>query len=174
MPPLFLIVRDILLLRRGPQDLPYAPQLLVVAAAVCVVAQIVIALLVHDVSVAAVVVGALLWLGFTLLVLNLLLSLRDLRSRFVQMASALLCCTLVFTLLSAPVALLAGDVPTNTQAMTPLQLLLGTLSLPLLIWKLIVDAHIFRHSLNLPFTGGLLIALLWISAAMLLRVLAGT
>lgn len=172
MLPVLLIVRDILLLRRGPQDLPFAPYLLVRAAALCVIVQTAIALIVHDTSLATVLVGALLWLVFTLLTLNLLLTLRGLRSRFVQMASALLSCTLVFTVLSAPIALLAGDTPVNAETMTPLQMLIGAVSLPLLIWKLVVDAHIFRHSLNLPFAAGLLVAILWIGAALMLRVLA--
>ena len=37
MPPFFLIFRDILLLRRGPQELPHSTQLLAAIAAGCVV-----------------------------------------------------------------------------------------------------------------------------------------
>ncbi|HEY8011520.1 MAG TPA: hypothetical protein VIE67_11050 [Rudaea sp.] len=173
MPPVFLIVRDILLLRRGPQDLPYSTQTLAAVVALCVVMQIGVALFAHEVSLGGVLGGALLWLCFTLLTLNLLLSMRGLRSRFVQTATALLSCALVFTAISAPIALLAGDPPATPEQMTPLQLLLGAVSLPLLIWKVVVDAHVFRHSLNLPFAGGMLIAVLWIIAALLLSGFAG-
>ena len=173
MPPVVLVVRDILLLRRGPQDLPYSTQTLVAAVALCVVVPIGVALFAREASLGGVLGGALLWLCFTLLTLNLLLSMRGLRSRFVQTATALLCCTLVFTVISTPIALLAGDPPATPEQMTPLQLLLGAVSLPLLIWKVVVDAHVFRHSLNLPFAGGMLIAVLWIIAALLLSGFAG-
>jgi hypothetical protein len=173
MASVILIVRDILLLRRGPQDLPYSTQVLISVAALCVIVQISIALFVYDVSLGAVLGGALLWLALTLLTLNLLLALRGLRSRFVQSATALLSCTLVFTVLSTPIALLAGATPTPPQQPTGLQMLLGAISLPLPIWKVIVDAHVFRHSLNLPFAGGLLIALLWIIAPLLLSGFSG-
>ena len=36
MPPFVFLIRDICLLRRGPQDLPYSVSLLVAAAAACV------------------------------------------------------------------------------------------------------------------------------------------
>jgi hypothetical protein len=173
MASVILIVRDILLLRRGPQDLPHSTQVLTSVAALCVIVQISIALFVRDVSLGAVLGGALLWLAFTLLTLNLLLALRGLRSRFVQSATALLSCTLVFTVLSTPIALLAGTPPPTPEQMTGVQMLLGAISLPLLVWKIVVDAHVFRHSLNLPFAGGLLIALLWIVAALLLSGFSG-
>jgi hypothetical protein len=43
----------------------------------------------------------------------------------------------------------------------------------LLIWKIIVDAHVFRHSFDVPFLSGVVIALLWIIAAMALAGAAG-
>ena len=39
MPPVVEIFRDLVLLRRGPQDLPYSTQLLAVLAVACIVAQ---------------------------------------------------------------------------------------------------------------------------------------
>lgn len=172
MPAFFLTIRDILLLRRGPQDLPYSTQLLTAVAALCVILQLAVALG-RDISVGAVIVGAALWLAFTLGVLSFVLGLRGLRNRFVQSATALLSCTLVFTVISIPIALLAGEPPTVPEQVTSLQILLGLISLPLLIWKILVDAHVFRHSFDIPFLGGVAISLLWIIAAMLLSVVAG-
>ena len=57
--------------------------------------------------------------------------------------------------------------------MTGLQLLLGVISLPLLLWKIAVDAHVFRHSLDVPFLTGIVIAVLWIVAALALGGIAG-
>lgn len=172
MPQLFSLFRDILLLRRGPQDLPYSTQLLIAIAALCVIVQASVALT-RDTPLGAVLGGALVWLVFTLAALNLLLTMRGLRPRFVQAATALLGCTLVFTVLSVPIVLLAGEQPAAPEQMSALQILLGLVSLPLLIWKIVVDAHVFRQSLNLPFAGGVLIAMLWIVAALVLGGLAG-
>jgi hypothetical protein len=121
-----------------------------------------------------VLAGAVLWLQATLGALNLILNLRGLRNRFVQAATALLGCAFVFTLLSMPIALLVGEPPITAEQMSPLQLILGLVSLPLLIWKVIVDAHVFRHSFDVPFLSGVVIALLWIIAAMALAGASGT
>lgn len=167
MPAFVSILRDILLLRRGPQDLPYSPQLLVTMAAACVLVQL-SATLARGQPAAAVIVGAALWFAFTLGTLRLILALRGFANRFVQAATALLGCNLVFTVLALPIALLAGEPPTSPEAMTPGQILAGVISLPLLLWKIAVDAHVFRHSFEIPFLSGIVIALLWIVAAMAL------
>jgi len=172
MPPLFYLIRDICLLRRGPQDLPYSIPALAGVAAACVMVHLGVAYL-RNVPLGAVFAGAVLWLAFTLGALNLILMLRGLRNRFVQSATALLGCALAFTLLSIPIAMLVGEPPTNPEQVTPLQLLLGVVSLPLLLWKIIVDAHVFRHSFDLPFFSGVVIALLWIVAALALAGASG-
>jgi hypothetical protein len=105
---------------------------------------------------------------FTLGALNVILTLRGLRNRFVQTATALLGCTLVFILLNVPILLLIGDPPTTVQQLSSLQVLLVLVSLPLLVWKVLVDAHIFRHSFDVPYLSGVVIALLWIIAGMML------
>ncbi len=168
MPAFVSILRDILLLRRGPQDLPYSPQLLITLGGLCVLLQLTVTLM-RGVPVGAVMLGAALWLAFTLGTLRLILQLRGLSNRFVQAATALLGCNLAFTLLAIPVALLTGDAPPTTpEAMTPGQVLAGIVALPLLLWKIAVDAHIFRHSFEIPFLSGIVIALLWIVAALAL------
>ncbi len=172
MPPFFQLIRDICLLRRGPQDLPYSIPLLVGVAAACVVLQLGVAIA-RNLPLNGVLAGAVLWLMASLGALNLILNLRGLRNRFVQAATALLGCAFVFTLLSVPIALLVGEPPTGAEAMTPLQLLLGLVSLPLLVWKIVVDAHVFRHSFDVPFLSGIVIALLWIIGAMALAGAAG-
>jgi len=162
---------DICRLRRGPQDLPYSPQLLLIVCAFGLGLQLAIA---RVLGVEQDTLGAgVLSLAFNLGALYLLLSLRGMRNRFIQAALALLCCALLFTLLSLPIALLAGDRPLNPEQISPLQLLLGLVSLPLLIWKLMVDAHILRHSLDVPFLAGIVIALLWLIAELTLGAAAG-
>ncbi|MEO8803723.1 MAG: hypothetical protein ABI304_10225 [Rudaea sp.] len=162
MQPLLILLRDICLLRRGPQDLPYSPRLLVTICVASVALQLFIAQILGIEG--NTIVASLLGLGFNLGVLYVLLSLRGVRSRFVQTGSALLACALLFALLSLPIALLAGGKPPTPENVTPLQLLLGLVSLPIVIWKIVIDAHILRHSLNLPFFAGLIIAIFWLIA----------
>ncbi|HSE11439.1 MAG TPA: hypothetical protein VLB69_02280 [Rudaea sp.] len=167
MPPFVYLIRDICLLRRGPQDLPYSVSLLVAVAAAWMVLQLGVAVA-RAVPLEGVFAGAVLELMFTLGALNVILTLRGLRNRFVQTATALLGCTLVFILLNVPILLLIGDPPATVQQLNPLQILLVLVSLPLLVWKVLVDAHIFRHSFNVPYLSGVVIALLWIIAGMML------
>ena len=163
---LLYLLRDICQLRRGPQDLPYSPRLLLAVCVASLVLQLAIA---RVLGIAGDTLGAgVLSLAFNLGVLFVLLRLRGLSNRFVQAALALLCCAIAFSLLSLPIALLAGDRPLTPEQMSPLQLLLGLVALPIVIWKLVVDAHILRHSLGLPFLAGLTIALLWLVAELAL------
>lgn len=153
-------MRDICLLRRGPQDAPFSPRLLV---AVCVLSLLLQLAIASVLGIEGDAIGAgLLGLAFNLGVLYALLALRGVRSRFVQTAIALTACAILFAILSVPIVLLAGGKPPTPETMTPLQAVLGLLALPVVVWKLVVDAHILRHSLNLPFFAGLLIALFWV------------
>jgi hypothetical protein len=162
MANLLQLLRDLCLLRRGPQDMPHSPRLLI---GVCIASLLLQLAIVRVLGIAGDALGAgLLSLAFNLGVLYLLLNLRGLTSRFIQAALALLCCAMLFSLLSLPVVMLAGGHAPTPEHATPLQLLLGLIALPIVVWKLIVDAHILRHSMNLTFLGGLAVALLWLIA----------
>jgi hypothetical protein len=165
----FLVLRDICQLRRGPQDLPYSLQLLLVICAATLLLQLVVALgfgIGGDTFIAG-VSGLLLNLG----VLYLLLSLRGLGSRFVQTAMAWLGSAFFFMLLLLPVEFLIVDPSKPPAQPTPLQGLLVLAALAILAWKLVVDAHILRHSLNLTFFGGMAVAVLWFVIAYTLLIL---
>jgi hypothetical protein len=171
MPAFLLVLRDVILLRRGPQDMPYSPRLLALVCGASLLLQLAIA---GVLAIPGDAIGAgLIGLAFNLGVLYLLLNLRGVRSRFVQAALALTGCAIVFAILSLPIVLAVGGKPPTPETMTPGQALLGMLALPVVVWKLIVDAHILRHAMNLPFAGGLLIALFWIVAELVLGALVG-
>jgi hypothetical protein len=170
--PLLNLIFDICRLRRGPQDMPYSTSLLAGAAAACVVLQLIVAAL-RGVPVTDVLGGAILALVFLFVVLQAMLTVRGLRGRFVQTATTLLLCAFLFNLLSLPIVLAAGDPPATPEQMTSIQALVGLIALPLLVWKVVVDAHVLRHSLDLPFFGGLAIAMAWIIAVLLLIKLTG-
>ncbi len=171
MIPLLEMVRDIFLLRRGPQDLPHSPRLLVGVCLISLAVQMMVAYVlgIEGNTLLAGIIGLMFNLG----VLYLLLSLRQVRNRFIQAGTALLLCGLVFSLLSLPIAMLAGGHPPTAETMTPLQAVLGMISLPIVIWYVVVNGHVLRHSLDLPFYGGLILAVLWLVLEMRLGVAMG-
>ena len=99
----------------------------------------------------------------TLLVLGLCwiaLSVRQLGNRYVQTASALVACSIVFSLLVLPLAMLAGPMP-NDGLLTPLQTLLVWVMFAIFVWSVLVDAHIIRRALDAPFGLGVALAIAW-------------
>jgi hypothetical protein len=156
------LLRDILWLRRGPQDLPYSP---VLFAAVCA------AVIVLRLAVPAIfdmpgtnLTGALFGLIVDLALLYFVLSLRGFTNRFVQTGTALVSCTLVFLLIVMPIALIVGVPPKTPEQVTGLQGLMGLIALVVLVWKFVVDAHILRHALAIPFLAAMGVAILWLIA----------
>jgi len=172
MTQLFNLIWDICCLRRGPQDLPYSPPLLAAIAAASFVYQLVIAAS-RGMPFGEVLIGALFALGLILTALHVALAVRGLRSRFVQSATALLGCMLLFEVLRLPIELLMGTPPATPAQITPLQGLLTLLSLPLLGWNVVVYAHVLRHSLNVSFLTGMTLSLLWIVAIIALIAAVG-
>lgn len=150
MSDLLLLIRDLCLRRRGPQDMPYSVRLLLIFIG----AELIIDLLVAN------ALGYtenslsrfLLITSFKLIALNIVLSLRDLRSRYVQTASALMACSVVFTLMLFPLQFaMTGFTPTTQpQDVTPLQMAAMWLTLGIVVWKVRVDANILRQALNAP------------------------
>ena len=162
MANLLLLLRDIIQLRRGPQDMPYSPTLLVAVCIASLALQLGIA---YIIGVAGNTLGAgLLGMAISLGMIYLVLMLRNFGNRFVQTATTLLCCTIVFSIITLPIMFLVGSQQMVAGQATPLQALLGLISLPIVIWKLIVDAHILRNSLAIPFLGGLVVAIVLIVA----------
>lgn len=164
-------MRDIWQLRRGPQDLPYSPQLLMLACAASVALHLAIARVTGSQN--NVIGGVTVALAFSLAALYFFLGLRGLRNRFVQAASALVCCAIVFRLLTLPIALMIGAPPETQEQFTPAKALLVLAALIVIVWKIVVDAHVLRHTFDLPFAAGVVVTLLWWSALLVLAGLGG-
>ena len=172
MRSLLHLLGAICLLRRGPQDLPHSPRLLLGVCALSLMLQWAIA---QALGVTGDTLGAgIVALAFNLGILFFLLSLRRRTHRFVQAGLALISCALLFSLLSLPIALLAGGHPPTPDNITPLQIVLGLIALPLVVWKIVVDAHILRHSMDLPFLAGLALAIFWLILELRLGAAFGT
>lgn len=160
MPEFLSILRDIVLLRRGPQDLPYSPSALgIVAVASVALSGIANSLLGDSVEMAMVRTAALVALSMGLLYLVLLSQQRQ--ARFSQTALANLLVTAVFALVLLPVLGLFGPLPTPgtpPESVTGTQLLGMLLIIIVGLWKFVIDAHILRHALEIRFMPALLIA----------------
>lgn len=145
---------DICRLRAKPQDVPASNVLLLLTIALALVSGILaISGSVYGFMQTAMI--SLMDVAVTLILLSLFLKLMNLSSRLLQTATAIFGTGTIFNLLSLPVMVLM-----NSGAENPGYQLLGALFyFALLIWGLVVMAHILRHSFKLPLTGGLLIAI---------------
>jgi hypothetical protein len=165
MRELLYLLRDLCQLKRGPQDWPYSPTLLGVLIAINLLLVLTIGQFKHEellfpraAFTAALTMGALYGL----------LAARDLRSRFVQTASAIVACSIVFDVLFLPVIFLLVPVPADAKQLTPQQVMLVWLGLGLGIWKVSIDAHIVRHALAIPFAAGFVVVVLWAIGSVIL------
>ncbi len=159
MPALLLILRDILFLRRGPQDLPYSPGLLAIAAAGCVlISQWAGSILMPQQTdtLLRVLAGLLLHLGLLYVLLNALKH----QARFIQTALASLLVDVLFTAVVLP--LLPVFEPFRRNPPTPdnvngVAAIASLLLLALGIWRIVVDAHILRSALEIRLLAALMI-----------------
>ena len=137
---------DLCRLRGGPQDLPHAPVLLVILLGAGTALDLAIGQAMNhgDNALARSLLSSVVVLGLCWIAL----AIRRLPHRYVQTASALLACSLVFSLVQLPLALLAGPPPASAAELSSLQILLGWLTLALFVWQISVDAHIMRHAMD--------------------------
>lgn len=134
--------------RDGPQELPASSSLLIALVVIGWAAStLLVGQLIAEGSAALEVTVAT---GFGLLFTWLALSVRGGTHRFLQSATALFGTDLVLLLPVAPLLLL-----TSGQEAPNLQLLL----LLLWAWGIAIKGHIFRHALDLPVPGGVLVAI---------------
>lgn len=157
MNALLNLLRDLLLLRRGPQDVPYSPVLLGLLCVGVVVVDHALAatLLEGGAPTARVLFSLAILIGLPALAL----AMANLAARWVQTACALAATAIVFSLLALPVVLGVGRLPADPADMTQAQFLFGMLSIVLLAWQVAVKGSIFRHALGVPLRAGVLLAI---------------
>ena len=141
---LLALVSDLLRLRRGPQDVPYSPTLLLLAL-------VPYALLGSALAGFAIPGERALLYGpaeATLLagLVYVALALRRQPARYVQTLTALVLAGVAFNVLSLPLTALAR--PDNG---------LGLLILLLVGWSFAVSVHILRQALDIPVPGSVLV-----------------
>lgn len=157
MNALFALFRDVLMLRRGPQDLPHSPVLLAALCVVSVVVDLVLASFLLDGPVPF--TRALFSLLLLIALPALALSMAGLAPRLVQTATALVGTGIVFSLLALPVVAGVGELPSDPSELTPSQQLFGLISIVLLAYQVAVKGHILRHAMDVPLRAGVLLAI---------------
>lgn len=166
-----LLVRDLLLLRRGPQDLPHSESLLATLAlgAVLLGALVETRLLGADDFFAA-ALGVVASVSVALAVTYTLLRLHERQARFVQTATALIAVAIPFAIIVGLIVFMAMPLPKNREEMTGMQMFAAGLSLVVVVWQLLVRGNIFRHALEVPLARGVTLALSLTLAEMLLAI----
>lgn len=160
--PLASLVRDLLLLRSGPQDAPYAPRLLAVLVLVALVVDAVLTTSVPgnaDVSARLAVAAVCASLFAVLAMSALILQLAGRQARYVQTATALVLVELALSIASVPFAAMVGEPPAAGQPLDPGQAFATLGFLAVGVWGLLVRGHILRHALEIGFGRGVLLAL---------------
>lgn len=145
--------------RLGPQDLPHSPALLRGLLLSVVGLQLLFAWVLGDALDAP---GRLLFsLAMALAVPWLLLHWRGRRERYVQTMSALFGTDLLFGIAMLPLVWYVSGLPPPSATTPPTgpQALASLLALAMMGWKVAVVGHIWRHALDWPLLGGVLLAL---------------
>ena len=156
------IVIGLCRLRNGPQDLPHAPRLAIVLLMAATLLDSAIGAVLGDGGDAP--LRSLLSSVVVLGLCGVALSIRKLGHRYIQTATALLACSVVFSLLQLPVALMAGPPPATAAELSGAQVLLGWFTLGLFFWQIAVNAHIVRHAMDSSFGFALGLVSTWVLA----------
>lgn len=145
----------IVLLRLGPQDLP--------ANRATLLACIVLYLIVTAINLASgnghpkPVLLMTLAVALPLVLCWIVLNLRQRAGRWQQTVAALFGTSALLSILTLPLTLSVGEGPSPV---------LGLLLLAGFFWSLAVDAHIWRHALDVAFSTGLLVAVILLSVSL--------
>ncbi len=138
----------LLILRSGPQDMPYSPALLAILLLCSIVLAHLQAAAVGEGQAAA---RAMLGIAFGFSYLYLLLSARGHAGRIVQAYCASLIAGLLLGLMALPLNMLLGQA--EVAAVPPHPDIVIALLL-LVFWSVLVDAHILRHALEVRLIHG--------------------
>jgi hypothetical protein len=155
---MLLLIRawlDICLLRRTPQELPVSGYLLGIA--LCCYGLVSVLVSVQSLTLSSSVLLAAVDLGLLVVFTGSLLYLQSKAARINQTLSALAGSGSIMGLIALPLLLIIGPGTADEPIATPL----ASLWLLLLLWNLIVMAHIFRNALSSSFAFGFGISLLY-------------
>lgn len=147
--PVLLRILAILLLRAGPQHLPYSLSLFAILTLLYLASGVLVLTTAMSSGQAAanMVLDVAVLFAFSYFCLSLL----KYRARFVQMVSALAGIGIVYHLLAWPLFIQIHNMQPQQQGAKIAALLM----LLLISWQVLVYAHVFRHSMQMSMTRAL-------------------
>lgn len=157
MKNIFIELANILRLRGGPQNLPSSWLLTILLLTAYLVQNLITGQQLEDENAAA---KSLLAITLQVIVLTGLLLWRRHPERFAQTLSAMTGVGIVFNAITW--ALLSQSNPETNQP------LLAITWFAVFFWSMFVDAHIYRNSLSVPLSIGMLITVLTLAASYVL------
>lgn len=154
--------------RRSPADLPFNPAMAVVLLVVGQAVKVVVA---HQLGEPKhVLPSSMISVLFAMAGTWMVLRLGNVTARFWQTLLALATVSLLFDLLSLPLAVMMGPLPELVPDQPPaIPLLPGVAWIALAVWRLLVAGHIWRHALGVPTPVGVLIVVGLFLAELLLQ-----
>ncbi len=158
MTAFLVVISRLLSFRAGGADLPYAPRLLGVLVAVTVALDVWLSAQLEgsDASPIWILLRTLLGVALIFLVLRA----ADKPARFVQTATALSLVALAISLISAPILLLIWPLPQDPKLITGLQASLTMPLLAVMLWFLMLRAHVLRGALECPWFAAFMLSIL--------------
>ncbi|MCW8903063.1 MULTISPECIES: hypothetical protein [Sedimenticola] len=145
---------DICLLRAAPQDLPVASFLVTFTLLLNLLTGTIV-IVGHFNSVVPALLAQLMDLALLALLVRLALNYQRHAGRFTQAISALFGCGVLINLVAMPLQLMIGDDP----RVSPLGGLGVLFYVMLVIWGMVVVAHILRHTFEIRFGNGMLLSI---------------
>ena len=141
--PVALRIFAIMLLRAGPQHLPYSASLCAILVVFYIASGVLVLTTTMDAgqAIANMLLDAVLLFAFSYICLTLL----KYRARLVQMVSALAGIGIVYHLLAWPLFVQIHAVQADEQSAKIFALLM----LLLISWQVLVFAHVFRHTMQM-------------------------
>lgn len=175
MKHLLRLLLEVCLLRRGPQDLPYSIPMTRGLVLLGVGADLLFVSMVEAGNDGLARIA--LSLALLMAVPWMLLGTRRLHARYAQTLAAFAGTGVLFTLAFLPIAIKAAELPLPNLEVPPTreQLTIGWLTLGLVGWKLAINGSIWKHALDWPRAGGLLLAVgVFLLEVGVMRALFGT
>ena len=142
--------------RLKPQDLPPAPELLLICLGAYATSSYFLAITSQTAVVS--LLSALVDTAVLSLLTYIVLGFWRVPERWYQVTSALTGTGIIFNLMATPLSFLLATLPKGE----PFLLLVFLLVIILLVWNIAVMAHIMRHALNASFSLGILVSIFYV------------
>ncbi|MBS0358103.1 MAG: hypothetical protein JSS53_02365 [Proteobacteria bacterium] len=163
------LFRDVCLLKKGPQDIPYSVFLLILLCFLDFGQTLLFDMGLNKVQKALDTLTlinsfkAILRLASSGLFVFIVLQIKQLSSRWIQTFTTMVGCNVLINIVAFPLIVLLFTIMPTEEAAAPSSMLSSLIFIFTIIsviaagvWSILVNAHIFKHALNIKFFMGVL------------------